>query len=307
MNSNPTASSLSAAAFVLLLGGAVGAAPAQAGGIAPDLQQQIRNLQPQAAARAAKGPKVPVIVQFKTPGVNSRTLARALGGQVLRTQSLINGAALLLPLQSVGALSRRPEVAWVSPDRKLNAQRDYDTESIGARDVWSTYDFKGKGIRVAVLDTGVVNGTAEWVPEDANGNAAKRSRVVAFKDLVNGRNSPYDDNGHGTHVAGIVMGSGIKSAHQYRGVAPKADLVAVKVLGQDGSGSVSTVINGIEWCIQNQSRLALRVLNLSLGHQPGESVATDPLCLAVRRAVRAGLVVVVAAGNQGKDSTGRIT
>jgi serine protease AprX len=107
-------------------------------------------------------------------------------------------------------------------------------------------------------------------------------------------------------VAGIVAGSGALSARLFTGVAPDADLVGVKVLEGNGSGYVSTVIAGLDWCVQNRAALGIRVINLSMGHKPGESYRTDPLCAAVRRAVQAGMAVVCSAGNKGKNDAGQI-
>src|SRR5262249_14837222 len=130
---------------------------------------------------------------------------------------------------------------------------------------------------------------------------------IGWVDFVNGQTTPYDDNGHGTHVAGTIAGSGYNSKNtptNFKGFAPNALLVGVKVLDQNGTGTVSNVINGIQWCIQNKDLYNIRVINLSLGRPVTESYQTDPLAQACEAAVNAGLVVCVAAGNYGKDSNG---
>jgi serine protease AprX len=155
----------------------------------------------------------------------------------------------------------------------------------------------GSGVTVAVLDTGIaVHPDLGW----------RTSRVVGWVDLVNGRPNPYDDNGHGTHVAGIVAGDGTAAREgRYNArldwTASGASLVGVKVLDGQGSGSASTVIAGINWCIDHRRQYNIRVLNLSLGHPVAESFRTDPLCLACERAWQAGIVVVCAAGNMGRS------
>jgi serine protease AprX len=127
---------------------------------------------------------------------------------------------------------------------------------------------------------------------------------------VLGLPGPYDDCGHGTHVAGIIAGSGAGSAPAtgsqivFRGAAPGASLVALKVLDAAGSSSTGRVMGAIDWCLTNRQRYNLRVMNLSLGCPVKESSRTDPLCMACHAAVRAGMVVVVAAGNKGKNSRG---
>jgi len=117
----------------------------------------------------------------------------------------------------------------------------------------------------------------------------------------------YDPCGHGTHIAGIIAGNGAKSSgnHYFRtfyGIAPQSNLVNVRVLDQSGTTSVSTVITGLQWVVNNRKSYNIRVINLSLGHPVTESYATDPLCQAVEAAWKAGIVVVCAAGNEGRGS-----
>ena len=127
--------------------------------------------------------------------------------------------------------------------------------------------------------------------------------------FVTGDPQMTDAFGHGTHVAGIIAGNPARAngvAREYTGgVAPGANLINVRVLGADGSGFTSDVINGIEWVVANRARYNIRVINLSLGHPVTEACATDPLCEAVNQAVQAGIVVVVSAGNTGKALDGR--
>ncbi len=148
----------------------------------------------------------------------------------------------------------------------------------------------GKGIVVAVLDTGI------YEHPDLTG------RILAFKDLVKQRTTPYDDNGHGTHCAGDVGADGSQSGSLYRGPAYEAGLVGVKVLNKTGSGSLSTVIEGIQWCIENKESLGIRVISMSLGSTATESCASDPVCQAVEAAWSSGIVVCAAAGNEGPEA-----
>lgn len=122
-------------------------------------------------------------------------------------------------------------------------------------------------------------------------------KVIAWKDWVNGRADPYDDNGHGTHVAGIAAGAGVANP-AYKGVAPGAALIGLKVLSGAGSGSLSDVTAAVEWVISNRDRYKIRVISMSLGTS-GSSDGTDSVSLAVNHAVEAGIVAVVAAGNSG--------
>jgi serine protease AprX len=136
--------------------------------------------------------------------------------------------------------------------------------------------------------------------------------VVHFKDFINPFGSSYytefpvDDYGHGTHVAGIIAGSGYDSDGARTGIAPKARLIGLKVLDANGSGYVSTVIAAIDYAIAMKDALNIRVINLSVGAGVYESYHTDPLAQAARRAVDAGIVVVAASGNFGRDAGGAV-
>ena len=166
----------------------------------------------------------------------------------------------------------------------------------------------GAGVNVAVLDSGV---SALTDLRDANGH----SRVVAFKDFVRNKKQAYDDAGHGTFVAGLIAGNGASSTPadqggnatvQYAGVAPKAGIVALKVLDKQGNGRESDVVRAIAWTIQNRERYNIRVMNISLGGDVTGPLQTDPLAMAVEAAWKAGIVVVTSAGNEGEFGPGGI-
>jgi hypothetical protein len=120
-------------------------------------------------------------------------------------------------------------------------------------------------------------------------------------DFVNGRLTPYDDNGHGTHVSGIIAGNGYDTYGARAGMAPAANIVSLKVLDDHGGGYISNVIAALDWVVANHTLYNIRVVNLSVGAAVTESYLTDPLTLAAKRVVDAGVVVVTAAGNLGKN------
>ena len=134
-------------------------------------------------------------------------------------------------------------------------------------------------------------------------------RVTAFYDFTTGgivSSYPYDDYGHGTHVAGTIGGSGALSSNRdYRGLAPNVKLVVLKVLDKNGAGYTSDVIRAVDFAVANRVSLGIQIINLSLGHPIFEPAATDPLVQAVERATRAGVIVVAAAGNYGKNRDDR--
>ena len=124
-------------------------------------------------------------------------------------------------------------------------------------------------------------------------------------DFVNGRVSPYDDQGHGSHVAGIIAGNGHDSNGQHAGMAPDASLVSLKVLDGNGQGTISNIIAALDWVLANHAQYNIRVVNLSVGAAIRESYWTDPLTLAAKRVVDAGVTVVAAAGNRGRNANGQ--
>src|SRR5262249_1362032 len=117
-------------------------------------------------------------------------------------------------------------------------------------------------------------------------------------------NNTQDRYGHGTFVASLVAGRGDVANGAYEGVAPGSSLLNLRVLDEDGTGTASSTIAAIDWCVVNKNTYNIRVMNLSLGTVAKDTSRTDPLCLAVRRAHDAGIVVVCAAGNDGKDDDG---
>jgi len=155
----------------------------------------------------------------------------------------------------------------------------------------------GQGVGVAVIDSGIAP------------HSALAKKVVASVSMIDGGTSAGDGFGHGTHVAGIIAGSAgpaLSTTNLYNGgIAPGAQLIDVRVLGDDGSGLTSDVIEGIDWTIAHRAAYNIRVINLSLGHGVTEPCATDPLCEAVGRAYAAGIVVVAAAGNYGQTADGK--
>jgi subtilisin family serine protease len=131
------------------------------------------------------------------------------------------------------------------------------------------------------------------------------SHIARFVDFVNFQAVPYDDYGHGTHVAGILAGDGADSGGARRGIAPGVSLLVEKVLDETGQGYISNVIAAIDYAIANRDTLGVRIINLSVAAPVSESYLVDPLALAAKRAVEAGIVVVTAAGNLGTDSDGK--
>ncbi|MED4164002.1 S8 family peptidase [Halalkalibacterium halodurans] len=181
-------------------------------------------------------------------------------------------------------------------NREVHALLDTAVESAQAFEVIRNGEtLTGKDVTIAVIDTGI------YPHEDLEG------RIKAFVDFVNQREEPYDDNGHGTHCAGDAAGNGASSDGQYRGPAPEANVIGVKVLNKQGMGSLESIMQGVEWCIQYNEKHPddpIHIISMSLGGQalPYENEQEDPMVRIVEEAWNAGITVCVAAGNSGPDA-----
>ena len=213
---------------------------------------------------------------------------------------MFSGAVVSGTLEQIADLAGDSQVGSIALDRIVLAVQSVDTQATGANLVWPRllqYGVDGSGIGVAVIDSGIAP------------HLDLLGKVVTSVDFQNPNGNGQDTYGHGTHVAGLIAGSGaasvgIPGSPAYRGVAPGASLINLRVLNGSGSGLTSDVVDAIDWCVANQARFRIRVINLSLGHLPVEDISVDPLVLAVNRAVSAGIVVVAAAGNYGKLPNG---
>jgi serine protease AprX len=234
-----------------------------------------------------------VIVRL-APGVSGDALIRGVRGTAGRRLLSVGGQVADVPDSALDALARLPGVSGVSLDRRVRGTLERTGATIGATFVQQTLGFDGTGVGIAVVDSGVTS----W--HDDLGS----TRVARFVDFVGFQPAAYDDYGHGTHVAGILAGSGYDSGGRRRGIAPGATLLVEKVLDAGGQGYISNVIAAIDYAIANKDALHLRIINLSVAAGVYESYNTDPLTLAAKRAVEAGLVVVSAAGNLGRAADG---
>lgn len=146
----------------------------------------------------------------------------------------------------------------------------------------------GRGVTVAVMDTGIVP------------HMDFDTRILKFKDFTQNRVRTYDDNGHGTHVAGIIAGSGRAGRGVYAGIAPEAGLFVAKVLDRKGNGNTSQVLKAIDYILENQKEYNIRILNISVGMLPSaDEEEKENLIAAVEKAWNHGIVVIAAAGNNG--------
>jgi serine protease AprX len=284
---------------------------ASSGTVAIGTSSATASVAPELQALAGTLPRRPVevIVQLQrgTGLAAGRALMTAAGATGLRDVRLINAVAGTLPAGEAVRLARRPGVRAISLDAAVKttaaapvstALRSSYNESIGAEKAWAK-GFTGAGVGVAVIDTGIAGGVADFR------NDAGASRVLANAVVSPAAPNAGDGYGHGTHVAGLIAGNGTRRAEgdplrgAYAGVAPDANLIAIKADDGDGATTVLDVIDGLQFAVDFKNDYGIRIVNLSLRSTSAESYRTDPLDAAVEAAWFSGLVVVVAAGNEG--------
>ncbi|MFG1709635.1 S8 family serine peptidase [Nonomuraea sp. M3C6] len=240
---------------------------------------------------------LPLIVTYTDAAARSRTQAVPSGAAKVRTLSSIQGAALtqdrdhaadLWTALTGGAASRRAQpgftggVAKVWLDGKVKVDLADSTAQIGAPQVWAAGN-TGTGVEVAVLDTGVDTGHP-----DLAGKIADTASFVPEQDVT-------DRQGHGTHVASTIAGTGAASDGKEKGVAPGAKLLVGKVLDDTGNGQDSWVLAGMEWAAREKHA---KIISMSLGAGPTDG--TDPLSQAVNTlSAETGALFTIAAGNSG--------
>ncbi len=266
--------------------------------ISPDLQNSTYTGQTQIVVQYAPGTQVNCtgILGLVDCLVNDVV---KLGGAILGQLPLVNGVVAVLDHNGIVSLSNQSNVVYISKDRPLAPFFDNAAPAVNASAAWQS-NYTGSGIGVALIDSGVNSH-----PDLMTTGLLPLSRVVYNQSFVPGDSNSADAYGHGTHIAGLIAGSGASStgpifSQTFKGIAPGAHIVNLRVLDANGSATDSTVIAAINQAIALKSKYNIRVMNLSLGRAVYESYKLDPLCIAVEKAWQSGIVVVVAAGNNGR-------
>ncbi|HEV8656849.1 MAG TPA: S8 family peptidase [Candidatus Limnocylindria bacterium] len=224
------------------------------------------------------------------------------GGSVKHALSIVGAVSARLKGVQILKLTRDGDVDYVVKDQRLRALFDPAQGSAAARtpgilevnapQVWSQLGVTGQGVGVAIVDSGV------YPHPDLAGRIVASIDFTAASPTVSST-STGDPGGHGTHVAGLVAGDGTASGGAYTGVAPRANIVNVRVIDASGGSNVSTIMRGLQWVLANRSTYNIKVVNLSLGATPMGSYKSDLMATAAEVLNFAGVTVVVSAGNTG--------
>jgi len=261
-----------------------------------------------------RGPAQSASVQVIVEGADleaATAAVQAVGGRVVAVIDIIDAVVAQIPQATQQSLAQTPGVVRVTMDRDVAAASQGKmpnvefVKTIGVDEVWAAGNL-GAGVTIAFLDSGLDATFADL----KNATPGKTERVLAYYDVVSNRvfepphlnRAPGDPNGHGSHVAGIAANRFYENQDaEYRGVAPAANLVAVRVLNETGVGSYADVLQGLNWIVQNKEVYNIRVLNISMYAVPVAPYWADPYNRAVMAAWQAGIVVVASAGNTGPE------
>lgn len=266
--------------------------------------------------RVSASKTINVIIQYRTAPTDTH-YARVTnrGGTLRQDLRVVKAGAFQVSATSLKQLADDPDVAFISPDRPVTAASysnnpDFYEDAVQAQAAWTQYD--GTGVGIAVIDSGIADrnfsgdGFFGW---GLSNGADFGRRIVYNQSFVKGEKWIFTDPyGHGTHVSGILAGNGANSTgwaftRTFVGMASNANLINLRVLDENGAGTDSQVIAAIQTAIQLKSYFNIRIINLSLGRGVFENYTQDPLCQAVEAAWKAGIIVVVAAGNDGRNNS----
>ena len=284
-----------------------------AGSAQPAQAAEPPRVLPQLLEQATGGPEQSFRIIVQRRNKDSRAdAAIAAGGYRKLKEVAGDGFVAEVRGKDIARFAQHPAIKYISIDARMRAAGT-DDASVEAANLGTLYPrasaathgwgagLTGQGVGVAVVDTGITP------RPDFQADASGTSRLVAQQTFNAATPNVADGYGHGTHVAGIVAGNSWWSDDaavqgKYIGVAPRANLVNVKVADDQGGTYVSDVVNGIDWVIENRATHNIRVMNLSLVSSVAESYSTSMLCAAVERAWFSGILVVVAAGNAGVNT-----
>ncbi len=302
-----------ALAVLLLVSGGIGLVGGRTAQVATPVQ-------PALAEMAAETPDELVRVMFGV-GADRTELAgqvESLGGRVVKDLHIINALAAEMPAGAAAELAQFSSVTWMSLDGPVistgngngngnnngggsgsgSTPLNYFLDTLNVEAVWDM-GYQGEGIAVAVIDSGIQRDKDLQVDPT---KAKPDSRVVVHIEFSDSPGQTADMTGHGTHVAGIIGGSGWESGYLYAGIAPKVNLISLGVSDSNGMALESDTVDALQWVLENKDTYNIRVVNLSIQSTVEQSYHQSALNAAAEILWFNGVVVVVSSGNAGVQS-----
>jgi serine protease AprX len=206
--------------------------------------------------------------------------------KVLKEFAFINILHVSGSPQAIVALSRLDVVNFVSSLSKVSALVSISKKALK----FNEGKYTGKGVTIAYIDTGI-KPHLDFV--------LCKNRLLKFVDLIEEKDTAYDDNGHGTFVAGVGSGSGVVCNYKYEGFAPSSNIVSIKALNKKGEASASKILEAMQWVYLNHKDYNIKVVCMSFGSEP--LGYNDPIMQGAEMLWKVGVLVVAAAGNSGPE------
>lgn len=206
--------------------------------------------------------------------------------KIIKEFSLLNAYAVCFNTEKILKTAKQNFVSYISAVASVEALIDVSKKIINTTSTKLT----GKGVTIAFIDTGI-NSHLDF--------KLSKNRLIAFCDFVNGYEKNYDDNGHGTFVAGVATGSGLLSLSKYSGVAPDANIISLKALNEKGEATAVTILEAMQWVFDNYERYNIKVVCMSFGSEP--LGYNDPIMKGAERLWQEGITIVSAGGNSGPE------
>lgn len=206
--------------------------------------------------------------------------------EILDEYLFINSFRVKASKKQMMMLTNMSQVKFISSISSASAMMNVSKEILGV----NKSNLSGRGQNIAIIDTGISKHCDFLLG---------KNRISYFKDFINEKENCYDDNGHGTFVAGVCAGSGALSGGKYSGIAPKANIISLKALNYKGEASADKILNAMEWVFDNHKKLNIKVVCMSFGSEP--LGFNDPIMSGADALWRDGVVVVAAAGNSGPE------
>lgn len=232
---------------------------------------------------------IPIIISFKNNKNMAEGRVSSLSNKMNYELPIVNGYACEMSASAILEINADPNIEYISYDTRVFAVMDIARKTVGADKISKT-GYTGKGVTVAIIDTGT---------SPHNDLIYPTNRIIGFKDFINEEVKPYDDNGHGTHCAGILGSSGYCSRGKYMGIAPEVNILSIKVLDENGNGKTSDILSAVQWIIDTKEVYKTKIINFSLGAIAQYRERKDPLVKAANRSIESGMTVIAAVGNSG--------